>query len=250
MPVAPDRGNADAAARVHASHSDPPTMYYVVRKDRALSLGQAMSLAGAGAVLCAQQWRQAPAWAHAFAVWHEHSFRKVTLRADDIQFGCVRDELDCALLDGPDGETLLCSPPRQKSAREALLARLPAYTDAPRPDQQPAPPTGPVMRYVVRAAVMKSMGKAMAQAGHAALMCADLLERAHGQAFTAWRENARAGVVLLGDDLDWAHVQAQTDCVVVRDAGLTQVQAGTATVLALVPSLEPPAAVAALQIVA
>jgi peptidyl-tRNA hydrolase len=141
-------------------------------------------------------------------------------------------------------------PPRQKSAREALLAGLQAYTDAPRPDQQPAPPSGAVMRYVVRTAVMKSMGKAMAQAGHAALMCADLLEPAYRPAFAAWRENARAGVVLLGDDLDWAHVQAQTDCVVVRDAGLTQVPAGTATVLSLVPSIEPPAAVAGLEIVA
>jgi peptidyl-tRNA hydrolase len=81
-------------------------------------------------------------------------------------------------------------------------------------------------------------------------MCADLLEPAHRQAFAAWRENARAGVVLLGGDLDWARVQEQTDCVVVRDAGLTQVPAGTETVLALVPSLTPAAAVAALQIVA
>jgi peptidyl-tRNA hydrolase len=250
MPAVPDRSGADAPAAMNASQNDPWAMYYVVRKDRALSLGQAMSLAGAGAVLCAQQWRDTPAWAQAFAAWHEHSYRKVSLRADAIQFGRLRDELDCSLLDGPDGETLLCLPPRRKSAREALLACLQAYTDAPRPDQQPAPPTGVVMRYVVRAAVMKSMGKAMAQAGHAALMCADLLEPAHRHAFAAWRENARAGVVLLGDDLDWARVQAQTDCVVVRDAGLTQVQAGTETVLALVPSLQPNAAVAALERVA
>jgi len=186
-------------------------MYYVVRKDCALSLGQAMSLVGAGAVLCAQQWRGTPAWTQAFAIWREHGWRKVSLRADASQFGRLRDELDCALLGGPDGETLLCLPPRQKSAREPLLAHLAAYTDAPRPDRQPPPPTGAVMRYVVRAAVMKSMGKAMAQAGHAALMCADGLEQAHRRAFAAWRENARAGVVLLGDDVDWARVQQQTD---------------------------------------
>jgi peptidyl-tRNA hydrolase len=45
-------------------------------------------------------------------------------------------------------------------------------------------------------------------------------------------------------------VQEQTDCVVVRDAGLTQVQAGTETVLALVPSVRSAAAVAPLQRVA
>jgi peptidyl-tRNA hydrolase len=208
-----------------------------------------MSLAGAGAVACAQQWRDAPAWAQAFAVWREQGCRKVTLRADPVQFGRLRDELDCALLDGPGGETLLCLPPRRKSAREPLLASLQAYTEAAPPDDRPAPPTGVVMRYVVRAAVMKSMGKAMAQAGHAALMCADLLKPAHRQAFAAWRENARAGVVLLGDGADWARVQERTACVVVRDAGLTQVQPGTETVLALVPSLEPADAVAGLQIV-
>jgi peptidyl-tRNA hydrolase len=92
------------------------------------------------------------------------------------------------------------------------------------------------MRYVVGAAVMKSMGKAMAQAGHAALMCADALGGAQPDAFAAWRANKLAGEVLLGDDADWARVQAQTECVVVRDAGLTQVAAGTETVLALVPA--------------
>jgi hypothetical protein len=119
MPSAPNHVGAEAAALLCAGQGDSWTMYYVVRKDRALGFGQAMGLAGAGAVLCAQQWGDTSAWGEAFAVWREHGYCKVALRGDATQFGRLRDELDCALLDTPDDETLLCLPPPEERTRAA-----------------------------------------------------------------------------------------------------------------------------------
>jgi hypothetical protein len=124
MPVTDKPFDSEAVAVVGASREDPWAMYYVVRKDRALTLGQAMSLAGAGAVACADAWRDSLRWGEAFAAWQEQSYRKVVLRADAAQFQRLRAELDCAVVDGPEGETVLCLPPCRRSERAPLLDRL------------------------------------------------------------------------------------------------------------------------------
>ena len=212
------------------SSDDPWVMYYVVRKDAPLSRDRAMVLAGAGAVRCADRFRNHARWLEGFARWQGRA-RKVALRATADELDAIRAESDHVELDGVG----ICLPPCRRSDRAPALGELRAYTDGPRPkEDEPPQPDGPAMTYVVRPGLLKTAGKAMAQAGHAALLCADELGPRHPEAFQAWREAGLPGVVEEADAERWAELRPLG--VVVQDAGLTQVAPGTETVLALPPS--------------
>jgi len=196
-------------------------MYYVVRSGVPFSLERAMAAAGAAAVECVERfgaderWRERP--------------RKVALRADEAEFAQVQQEEECAV----EQEVLLCLPPRRRSARSALLEALQPFTDAPRPKEPEQDERSPTMAYVIRPGVMRTAGKAMAQAGHAALMCVEELGEAHQDRFEAWRAAGRAGELLTEG---WERYRDDPEAVTVSDAGHTQVAPGTETVIALVPS--------------
>ena len=205
---------------------DPLTMYYVVRKDVPLTLEEAVALAGAGAVRCRDELGGHPRFADCFRGWAGRP-RKVALRAEREEIAALRDELPGPFL----GEALLCLPPMRKSDRPPLLAALRPYTDPPGPrdrgESRPQPDEALV--YAVRPGVIRTAGKAMAQAGHAALLAVDRL----GARLDAWREAGMPGVVeRVEDDEAWERLKARPGAVVVRDAGLTQVEAGTETVVA------------------
>jgi peptidyl-tRNA hydrolase len=238
-------------------------MYFVVRKDHPLTLARAMALAGAGAVRCADRFRADPHWADAFAAWSPRA-RKVALRAGADQVEELRSSLDCEPVETELGVTLLALPPRRRSQSEPLLTELRPYTDGPRPAKRGSgdPAGGDAMGdggdaaggdgdaargghdaaliYVIRSGVLRTAGKAMAQAGHAALMCADRVGPRHPDAFAAWRANGCPGEVRVADLPHWAALREAPDAVVVADAGLTQVEPGTETVIALPPLPDPP----------
>jgi peptidyl-tRNA hydrolase len=202
-------------------------MYYVVRKDARLTLGRSMALAGAGAVRSSDELSGDPRFADAFRAWRKRA-RKVALRASADELEELRSELPGALV----GDVLLCLPPMRKSERPPLLAELRPFTDAPRPKEPPdPPPAGTALIYVIRPGVIRTAGKAMAQAGHAALMAADRF----GSELDGWRAKGMPGEVRLAEAGDWERLRAHPDSVVVQDAGLTQVEAGTETVVALRP---------------
>jgi peptidyl-tRNA hydrolase len=235
-------------------------MYFVVRKDHPLTLERAMTLAGAGAVRCADRFRPDPHWADAFAAWSARA-RKVALRADAEQVEELRATLDCEPIETELGVTLLALPPRRRSESEPLLTELRPYTDGPRPKDEGGAAAGgggattgedgvasggassggdgPRLIYVLRPGVLRTAGKAMAQAGHAALMCADRLGPRYPEAFAAWRERGCPGEVRVVDLPHWALLRESKDSVVVTDAGLTQVEPGTETVIAIPPLPEP-----------
>jgi peptidyl-tRNA hydrolase len=58
-----------------------------------------------------------------------------------------------------------------------------------------------------------------------------------------WRTQGMAGEVRLADEQTWERLKAELDCVVIRDAGYTQVAAGTETVLGLPPRQDQPSLV-------
>jgi peptidyl-tRNA hydrolase len=222
-------------------------MYLVVRKDVPLGRGQAMALAGAGAVRCADALATAPAWADAFRAWAPRP-RKVALRAGADELAALADALDGVVVDA----VLLCLPPRRRSASEPEVAALRPYTDPPR-GAPPAGAEGPLLRYVIPAGVLRTTGKAMAQAGHAALECAQELGASAPGAFAAWRAAGCPGEVRTAADGDWSRVRAHAlggAGVVVSDAGLTQVAPGTETVAAFPPSEQPPAQLEPLDVLA
>jgi peptidyl-tRNA hydrolase len=200
---------------------DPWVMYYVVRSGVPFSLERAMAGAGAAAVDCVERFGP-------FEEWHERP-RKVALRADRTEFGQIQEEEPCSV----EQEVLLCLPPRRRSNRSSLLEALQPFTDAPRPKEPENDDRSPTMAYVIQPGVMRTAGKAMAQAGHAALMCVEELGAAHKDRFDAWREASRPGELLTDA---WARYRDDPEAVTVSDAGHTQVAPGTETVIALVPS--------------
>jgi peptidyl-tRNA hydrolase len=200
---------------------DPWVMYYVVRSGVPFSLERAMASAGAAAVECVERfgaderWRDRP--------------RKVALRADEAEFRQIEREEPCAV----EREVLICLPPRRRSDRSSLLEALRPFTDAPRPKDEQPDERSPAMTYVIRPGVMRTAGKAMAQAGHAALMCVEELAGEHEERFEAWRQAGRPGELLREG---WERYRDDPEAVTVSDAGHTQVAPGTETVIALVPS--------------
>ena len=197
---------------------DPFAMYYVVRKDARLTWGQSRALAGAAALSCRERFRRDPRFEAAFDAWDERP-RKVALRASQEEIEQVKAELPCAF----EGDDLLCLPPMRKSERPPLLVELRPFTDAPRPKEPPEPPAQPALAYVVRPGVIKTMGKAMAQAGHAATGAAE-------RGLEVW-----PAVACAATDEQWADLRERDDAVVVADGGHTQVAPGTETVIALPP---------------
>jgi peptidyl-tRNA hydrolase len=203
-------------------------MYYVVRKDAPLSLELAMAYAGAGAVKCADRFRRTDRWAPFFHSWSARP-RKVALRATAEEIAHLRDTVDCVSV----ADVLITLPPCLRSDWAKLVGELRPYTDGPRPKEPEPPPLGFPMTYVTRPGVLRTAGKAMAQAGHAALMCADAFGSRFPKSFLEWRHRDYPGrVVEVSDDV-WPELSTQG--VVVADAGLTQVEPGTETVIALPP---------------
>ena len=225
-----------------AEQPDKWAMYFVVRNDARLAFGRAMALAGGATVRCADRFRESEAWDDAFAAW-EGRARKVALRASAEELAAVADAEDAVAV----GDVLLCLPPRRMSERSELLASLRPFTDAKAPPEPPEPPPGPALVYVVAPEVMKTAGKAMAQAGHAALLAADTLGPCEPEAFAAWRRAGCPGDVRRADAACWDELKREHDAVAVTDAGLTQVAPGTETVLALAPRAAQPAVVERLE---
>jgi peptidyl-tRNA hydrolase len=181
-------------------------------------------------------------YADAFGAWSVRP-RKVALRAS-------AEELDglAARLDGVRvQDVVLCLPPRLRSTADPRLAALRPYTDPPR-GPAPPPAEGPRLRYVVPAGVLRTTGKAMAQAGHAALEAVHALGPDAPEAFAAWRAAGCPGEVRVADPEAWARLRVRPDAVVVSDAGLTQVAPGTETVAAFAPGAAPPSELEGLEV--
>lgn len=217
---------------------DPLIMYLVVRKDLPLSFGAAMAAAGAGAVRCVDRFGGTPEWAGHFAAWRARP-RKVALRASAEELAGLAAAEDAVAVAAGEETALLALPPCRRSERPGLAALRP-YTDGPRPREEPPPPAEPALTYVIRPGVLRTAGKAMAQAGHAALACAERLGGPGAAALAPWRAAGEPGAVLAADPEAWAAARAAPVASVIRDAGLTQVAPDTETVVAFPPGVTPP----------
>jgi hypothetical protein len=87
----------------------------------------------------------------------------------------------------------LCLPPRRKSEREPQLIEFAPLTDAKLPVESPPVPAEAALVYVIRPGVIKSMGKAIAQAGHAALAVADEMAFTCQAELQPWRARGMPG---------------------------------------------------------
>jgi peptidyl-tRNA hydrolase len=214
-------------------------MYFVVRKDLRLDIQAAVALAGGATIACARRFGESHA--AAFRAWHGSAVRKVAVRASAEELEAVLAAHEGFL----DERGLACLPPLQRSQAGEPLGSLSAFTDAKRPaEPTPQPPPGAVaLTYVLAAELGLSQGKAMAQAGHGALMCADdprLGDRGPRAAdWRAWVAAGHPARVIEADPDRFAAFRQAGGGAVVRDAGFTQVAPGTVTVICLPPGPEP-----------
>ena len=117
--------------------------------------------------------------------------------------------------------------PARRSERPALLDRLQALTEPLELAEQP--PDAPVTLLLAPGLELSS-GKWAAQCAHAAQL---LLARLDEPCRRDWRRTGFAVAVRHADRERWEGAVALPQAAVVRDAGLTEVAPGTATVCAL-----------------
>ena len=212
-------------------------MYFVVRKDLRLDVPAAVALAGGATIACARRFGETHA--REFAEWSRTAVRKVAVRASAEELDAVLAAHDGFL----DERGLACLPPLQRSEAGEPLGSLPAFTDAKRPaEPTPQPPPDAIaLTYVLASELGLTQGKAMAQAGHGALMCADDPKLGdcgpRAADWRAWEEAGRPARVIEAERERFAAFRRAG--AVVRDAGFTQVAPGTATLICVPPGPEP-----------
>jgi len=208
---------------------DPLRMFLVVRRGAIATVARGGELAGAAAVRCARAFAADERFADDFGAWRERP-GKVVLRARGGQWDQVLADEPHALAGEAGGEAVVALPPRRRSERGPLLERMQALTSALEPPPGRVEPDGGRVTYLVNPRLEMSSGKTLAQIAHAAVMAAD------GGALEDWVAGGCPAQVA-------APEQAAFDALCVSDglaarvvdAGLTEVEPGTVTVLALPP---------------
>ena len=196
------------------SETDPLVMYLVVRRRTTRPFAELATAAAIVTRRCATRYRSDERWRSGFEDWWRHSFRKVCLRAEPREWESLR------VLDHERVGDVACLPPLRRSARDRVLVQM--QTLGGEQGALPAPP-GDLpdgLTLIVRTDLGMTAGKTLAQVGHGAL--------------TAGLEPATAtglGVTVAGaGGPAWTELAAGADDVV-RDGGLTEVAAGSETVL-------------------
>jgi peptidyl-tRNA hydrolase len=166
------------------------------------------------------------AWGERVQGWSPRP-RKVVLRARGARWQDAARQEGVTSATGIEVRALV---PARRSERPALLDRLQALSEPLElaGQQDDAPVT-----LLLAPELELSSGKWAAQCAHAAQQ---LRERLPEPAGTAWADTGFAVAVRRADRERWDTAVALPEAAVVRDAGLTEVAPGTATVCALLAS--------------
>lgn len=201
---------------LHASSSDPPT------------LGTALRLAARGCLaLASSEIANEADHVSAFDAWHAESFRKVALRTRAKRWEQVSSLAGVEVNEA--GFALRALVPIRKSERTRPVADAQAMTlKLPAPAGERLRRPGEALLLLNPNSQMSS-GKAMAQVGHAALIMRDGLDRSMSD---SWRQADWAVTIVAPSSSTWAKAAALSRSWGVRDAGLTEVDPGTLTVVA------------------
>lgn len=230
-----------ALVEQRAAQRDPWVMYLVVRSDLPCASSEVLLAAAEATVRCADTLALTPEHREAFAAWGERSFRKVSVRAKGKHWERLLREYPgaCGL---SRGEPLVCAlVPRLRSANDAFLRGLQVYNPV---DARPFEPTPleaidpRAMLFACNPSVPMSLGKSVAQVGHAVLICAtSAFALQNPSVFEGWRDAGYPSAMLPFDAPTWAVAKRARGSITVRDAGLTEVIPGSETVCAVPPGM-------------
>ncbi|WP_152362866.1 peptidyl-tRNA hydrolase [Microlunatus speluncae] len=227
---------------------DVRAMQLVIRLERAAepSWHTAIGLAATAAARLCLDPRSEPGgpWHEAMAAYCAGHIRKVTRRARGAQWAALADLPGLALSDGAT-ELMALLPGRIADLDKRVAKLQVGGTDLP---VDPAPsgsePAGALRLWLPPEPVM-TLGKAMAQTGHAGMIAAALLSEHDPVALAAW---AAAGCPVVARRVDaggWRTLRDRlgdggsawlgSRLLAVRDAGFTEIAPGTITVIAQAP---------------
>lgn len=240
-----------SAAEVEAEEEDPAqvrALQLVLRleRDAAPSRRRALELAASACALLCLADASAPGgpWHEAVDAYCRGRIRKVTRRARGAQWEAVADLPGLTLRDGETQVRALV--PGLVSDLDKRVAKLQVAgtdiaDDGTVPTRKPGE-SGPVLRCGVPSSRDLTAGKLMAQTGHAGMIAAALSADTDPDLLRDWHAAgcpARLEVVdqtrwedLLGSLADPAAAWRDHHRLAVRDAGFTEVDPGTVTVVA------------------
>ena len=205
-----------------------------------------LAAAGSAAICLDDRAETGGEWHDAVRSYLGGAIRKVTRRARGAAWAAVQDVpgLSCAW-DATEVRVLVPGPVDGLDRRVGWLQV--GGTDAP-VDAAPAagfPDDPGVLAVLVTPDPPLTLGKAMAQTGHAGMIAAALLAADDQPALNAWRARGLPVHVRIAEPAAWATecraasspagVWSQDRLLAVRDAGFTEVAPGTVTALARAP---------------
>lgn len=220
------------AAKDHLGESEVRAMPMVLRIERVSPPGRTALLeaaaASAVAVCLDPRAEVGGEWHEAVRAWVAGRIRKVSRRARGAQWEAVQELPGVTItVDGASVRSLL---PVLVSETPREVAKL-QISGSDLPVDSPGPvPAGARVLYV-NPRVEMSAGKLAAQVGHASMLLAPHLSAAE---LKAWESLDYRCAVRTPSVAEWDSLVGRDDVVAVRDAGFTEVEPGTTTVLALV----------------
>lgn len=219
-----------------------------MERDRPPSWHRALELAASGAAAICLDPRAEPGgeWFDAVAAYCAGHIRKVARRGRGAQWEATAD-IPGLTLTSADTQVRALVPGLVTQLDKRVSKLQVGGTDVDRDDPAPEPAEPDrVLRLLLPPSLSMTMGKAMAQTGHAGMIAAALMADGSGDALRRWSAAgcpAHAGTLdpaefarhcaLLADP---ASAWREHRLLAVRDAGFTEVDPGTITVIAIAPS--------------
>lgn len=229
---------------------DIRAMQLVLRMERAdppsWHLALAAAATGAAAICIDERSEPGGPWHDAIRDYCGGHIRKVTRRARGAHWLAAQELPGITVeLAGTQVRVLV---PGLASELDPRISRLQVGgTDVP-PDEPPgvgAAVPNETMAVLLAAGISMTLGKAMAQAGHAGMIGVALLAGDDQAALTAWRTAGCPADARQASPVEWAGLTAELAnennawraqrLLAVRDAGFTEVEPGTITIIARAP---------------